>query len=129
MHAYCFSIFACELIFKYYNGRKQRVKLGDNVSEWKNMYKGSAQGSIIGPISYNMFTNDMFMVLDADVQVYKYAYDNALESSTYDYKEAQNKKCGACDGWCDNNFMQADPNKFKYVVFGNYNNILRQIYK
>ena len=45
------------------------------------MYKGSAQGSIIGPISYNMFTNDMFMVLDADIQVYNYADDNALVSS------------------------------------------------
>ena len=126
LHAYGFSIPACELIFNYYYGRKQRLKLGDNVSEWQNVYKGSAQGSIIGLISYNMFTNDMFMVLDADVQVYNYADDNALVSSGQDYKEAQNnllKNVGNVMAWFNNNFMQANPNKFKYIVFGNYNNI------
>ena len=66
------------------------------------------------------------MVLDADVQVYNYADDNALVSSGYDYKEPQNnllKNVGNVIAWFNNNFMQANPNKFEYIVFGNYNNI------
>ena len=74
LHACGFSIPPCELIFNYYYGRKQRVKLGDNVSEWQNVFKGSAQGSIIGPISYNMFTNDMFMVVSSASPVYRATY-------------------------------------------------------
>ena len=41
LHAYGFSISACEMIFDYYYGRKQRVKIGDNTSEWQSVYKGS----------------------------------------------------------------------------------------
>ena len=58
---------ACELMFNHYSHRKQRVKLGNNVSDWQHVYKGSAQGSIMGPLSYNMFTNDMFMILASHV--------------------------------------------------------------
>ena len=62
----------------------------------------------------------------AFVSVYNYADDNALVSSGYDYNEAQNnllKNAGNVMAWFNNNFMQANPNKFKYIVFGNYNNI------
>ena len=80
LHSYGFSISACELIFNYYYGRKQRVKIGDNTSEWQYVYKGSAQGSIISPISYNIFINDMFIILDFDrpILVYNSADDTFL---------------------------------------------------
>ena len=47
LHAYGLSLSACQLLFSYYLHRKQRVKLGKNVSCWKDIYNGSAQGSII----------------------------------------------------------------------------------
>ena len=40
--AYGLSMSACELMFNYYSHRKQRVKLGNNVSDWQHVYKGSA---------------------------------------------------------------------------------------
>ena len=77
LHAYGLSSSACELLLSYYSDRKQRVKVGNHVSNWQNIYKGSAQGSIIGPISYNIFSNDMFLLLDDSIQAYNYADDNS----------------------------------------------------
>ena len=91
LHAHGFSISAYELIFNYYYGRKQRVKIGDNTSEWQYVYKGSIQGSIIGPISCNIFSYDMLMILDSDIQVYNSADDILFMSSGYDYAEAGEK--------------------------------------
>ena len=119
LHAYGFSISACEMIFDYYYGRKQRVKIGDNTSEWQSVYKGSAQGSIIGPVSYNIFINDMFMILDSDIQVYNYADDNLFMSSGYDYAEAVDKlakNVARVMFWFHNNHMQANPNKFSLII-------------
>ena len=45
--------------------------------------------SIIGPISYNIFSNDMFLLLDDSIQAYNYANDNSRVSSGYDYEETQ----------------------------------------
>ncbi len=89
LHAYGLSSSACELLLSYYSDRKQRVKVGNHVSNWQNIYKGSAQGSIIGPISYNIFSNDMFLLLDDSIQAYNYTDDNSLLSSVYDYEETQ----------------------------------------
>ena len=60
LHAYGLSQTACQLMFSYYENRKQQVKLGNISSEWENVYKGSAQGSVVGPVSYNIFSHDLF---------------------------------------------------------------------
>jgi hypothetical protein len=123
LHAYGLSISACQLMLNYYSGRKQRVKLGcNNVSDWRSIYKGSAQGSIIGPLSYNMFSNDIFMILDDDVDMFGYADDKSLKSSGYDLKEAEKNLLHNVNNivsWFKQNNMKVNPDKFNYIVFGN----------
>ena len=77
LRSYGFSHSACKLFLSYYRNRKQRVKLGNCICEWEYVYKGSAQGSLMGPQSY-MFTNDMLFILDDDVDIYNYADDNTF---------------------------------------------------
>jgi hypothetical protein len=126
LHAYGFSLSACELMFSYYCYRKQRLKLGNSHSDWQDVYKGSAQGSILGPITYNMFTNDMLMVLDDKVEIYNYVDDNSLLSADYDYKEAQQKLICNVEKlmcWFEQNEMKVNPAKFNYIVFGKNDNV------
>ena len=116
------SMSACELMFNYYSHRKQRVKLGNNESDWQHVYKGSAQGSIMGPLSYNMFTNDMFMILDGDVEVYNYADDNSLISAGFNAERTQQnliRNVSKVMDWFEQNNMKINPDKFSYIVFGN----------
>ena len=58
--------------------------MGSIKSEWENVYKGAAQGFLMGPQSYNVFTNDMLFILEDDVDVYNYADDNTFVCSGYD---------------------------------------------
>ena len=49
-----------QLVTSYFEGRKQRVRVGNERSEWADIIKGVSQGSILGPIFFNIFINEMF---------------------------------------------------------------------
>ena len=126
LRAYGLSMEACQLIFNYYYGRKQRVKLGNTSSDWQYIYKGSAQGSIIVPVSYNIFANDMLMLLDDDIDVYNYADDNSLACTGNDYTEIQQKlvyNVNKIMTWFQQNNMKVNPDKFDYIVFGKHDGL------
>ena len=128
LRAYGFSHSACELFLSYYRNRKvkQRVKLGNCRSEWEYVYKGSAQGSLMGPQSYNMFTNDMLFILDDDVDIYNYADDNTFVCSGYDYDSVKHtllQNVNNVISWFKNNNLKVNPDKFQCIVFGRKDNL------
>jgi hypothetical protein len=48
------------LFESYLNNRKQCVKVGTHSSNWQTMLKGVLQGSILDPILFKIFLNDIF---------------------------------------------------------------------
>ena len=119
--AYGLSFSACDLLISYFKDRKQRVKLGNAKSEWQNVRKGTAQGSLFGPFSYNVFTNDMLHILDDSVEIYNYADDNTLLSAGYNYKHVKEhilSNVNRVISWFENNSMKVNPDKFQCIVFG-----------
>ena len=126
LHAYGFSESACRLLFSYYTNRKQQVKLGNVLSDWQHVFKGSAQGSVIGPVSYNIFANDVLSILDDDIKKYNYADDNSLLCSGYNYEDIKLKLITNVEKfitWFEDNGMKINPGKFKYIVFGKHDNV------
>ena len=65
------------LLADYLSNRKQRVKVSGSASSWTQIMKGVPQGSIMGPIIFNIFMNDIFCAIK-DGFVYNYADDNSV---------------------------------------------------
>ena len=60
LRAYGVDSSAIGLVSSYLDGRQQKTRLGPSVSDWESLEMGVPQGSILGPLIYNIFLNDIF---------------------------------------------------------------------
>lgn len=84
------------------------------------IYKGVPQGSILGPILFNIFLNDLFFFVK-HCSLYNYADDNTLSKSDKSIETVI--KCLEEDSkslinWFSDNKMQANPDKFQALAIG-----------
>ena len=119
LYAYGLSKEACELIRSYLTDRKQRVKVNSSRSDWQVMIRGIPQGSIAGPVIFNIFINDLFYVLEDLCSLYNYADDNKLaywDKCMNVIKMNLELATSAAIKWFKENNMKANAAKF-HVLF------------
>ena len=61
LKAYGVNSRSCMLLKDYLQGRMQRVKVGDTSSDWQEVRQGVPQGSVLGPMFFNIFMNNLFL--------------------------------------------------------------------
>ena len=92
----------------------------DKHSEWDTLIKGVQQRSILGPVLFNVFINDIFHFVQ-DSTIYNYADDNTLSYSDTNIntvvKTLENDSINLID-WFSKNLMKANPDKFQAIAIG-----------
>ena len=74
LHAYVFSEQALLILSSYLSNRKQRVKINNTFSSWTDLIQGVPQGSVLGPLLFNIYLNDLFFSLK-NINVCNFADD------------------------------------------------------
>ena len=74
LHAYGFSIESFEVLLSYLQERWQRVENNATFSSWTQLLQWVAQGSVLGPMVFNIYINDMFLTLN-EIDIWNFAGD------------------------------------------------------
>ena len=112
--------FHCNYIQSYLRNRLQRTNVNNNFSLWKDIFAGVPQGSILGPLMFNIYIDDIFLFPD-NVFLSNFADDTTLYSIGENHntnRNILNKKFLSLQKWFYDNYMVLNPSKCCYMSFG-----------
>ena len=117
-------LLSLSLDFSFLNSRKQRVKVNGSYSEWKNINHGVPQGSVLGPLLFNIYINDLFMFV-SDSMVCNYADDTTIYVSDHINNEIIRKlenDISILSKWFWDNYMKLNGDKCHLMFFSSIKN-------
>ena len=102
----------------YLSHRKQRTKVNHAYSSWEEILFDVPQGSVLGPILFNIFLSDLFLVI-SNTDFSSYADDNTIYdsgNSIDDVISSLQESAEKLFQWFSHNQMKGNTDKCHLIV-------------
>ena len=119
LEAYGFDHKSLSYINSYLSGRKQRTKVNNSFSSWTDIKSGIPQGSVLGPLLFNIYLNDIFYFVNEN-NLTNYADDNTpyvIDSNTDTLIHNLVIK------WFNDNYFKMNPDKCRLIITNHVDDI------
>ena len=123
LHKIGFAIAALKWFISYFGNRSQYVQVDDSKSATKPCHFGLLQGSVLDPLLFNLYVNDLQDIDPADfVNTCQYA-ENTTQYEHFKISQLQQtiqntqKRLNNLSVWLRNNNLLLNGAKTKYIIF------------
>lgn len=110
-----------KLIQSYLLNRELTISLSEVLSDTKIINIGVPQGSILGPILFLLYINDLPHCLSPEMECLLYADDTTIFTSLTSIEvitEQLNSDLCNLNVWCQKNNLIINPAKTQFMIFG-----------
>ena len=129
LEAYGFDHDSLSYILSYLTNRQQRTKVNNKYSEWSNIETGVPQGSILGPLLFNIYINDIFYFIN-ETDIANYADDNtpyAIDPNVDILIEKLECDVAILAKWFNENYLKLNEDKCHMIITNHSNDLSAMI--